>query len=117
VSTDYSQSHTAPKLRLRPLVKDDFPLLVDWINAPHVAPWWDEPADIDLVKEKYQGRLAKYALTSVYIAELNHQPIGFIQCYRHADYPDWDKVVGIEKAAQMQALLVFTVYVVFNTYF
>ena len=49
--------------------------------------------------------LAKYSLTHVFIAEVNNQPVGFIQCYRHADYPDWDKIVGIKKAAGIDYLI------------
>ncbi len=80
-------------------------MLVQWINAPHVALWWDGPADIDWVTKHYTCRLAENAGTRVYIAELGEKPIGFIKFYRFADYPDWDKLFGIKNAAGIDYLI------------
>lgn len=93
------------KLSLRPLSKDDFHLLVNWINAPHVVPWWDGPADINWVSEHYSCRLAEDAPTRVYVAVLADKPIGFVKLYRFADYPDWDKLFSIKNAAGIDYLI------------
>jgi aminoglycoside 6'-N-acetyltransferase len=103
--TAYSQSDYQAHLKLRPLSKDDFPLLVDWINAAHVAPWWDGPADINWIAKHYSSRLAENALTRVYIAEIASRPIGFIKFYRYADYPDWDKLFSIKDAVGIDYLI------------
>lgn len=36
----------------RPLGRADFPLLSTWFAAPHVAPWWKEPSDLDGVEAR-----------------------------------------------------------------
>lgn len=92
-------------IALRPLQTDDLPRLVDWINSPHVARFWDGHTDLAAVRKKYGPRLDADTKTHVFIANLNDVPIGMIQCYRHADFPDWDATVGIEKAAGIDYLI------------
>ncbi|HWA66929.1 MAG TPA: acetyltransferase, partial [Mycobacteriales bacterium] len=46
-------SHT-DNLRFRPLVRDDLPMLFEWLRQPHVAKWWREvPADLAAVEAEY----------------------------------------------------------------
>jgi RimJ/RimL family protein N-acetyltransferase len=92
-------------LILRPLASSDFPLLVQWINAPHVARWWDGTVDIEKVKEKYGPRLQADSPTSVFVIEVEQSPIGFIQCYRHSQYPDWEQLIGITNGAGIDYLI------------
>lgn len=92
-------------LALRALTADDFELLAEWINAPHVAKFWDGKTDVQAVREKYSDRLTEQSSTRVFIATLNGQPVGMIQCYRHADYPDWDAAVKIKHAAGIDYLI------------
>lgn len=90
---------------LRPLTSADFPRLVEWINAPHVARWWDGKADLESIKSKYDSRLSGDDKTRVFVIELDTVPIGMIQCYRHDDNPDWDTAVGVPKAAGIDYLI------------
>ena len=32
-------------IRFRPLSSDDFPLLLEWLQRPHVKDWWDDGDD------------------------------------------------------------------------
>ncbi len=92
-------------ISLRPLQTEDFPKLVDWINSPHVARFWDGQTDLAAVTKKYGPRTESDTKTHVFIANLNDVPIGMIQCYRHADSPDWDATVGIKNAAGIDYLI------------
>lgn len=42
-------------IAFKPLTKSDFPLLLKWLEAPHVKAWWDQEIkyDLVLVKEKF----------------------------------------------------------------
>jgi aminoglycoside 6'-N-acetyltransferase len=92
-------------ITLRPLNRQDFGRLVAWINAPHVAQWWDGQVDLNAVVEKYGPRLEDQSATTVFVIELADRPIGIIQCYRHKDYSDWDRIIGIDRAAGIDYLI------------
>jgi aminoglycoside 6'-N-acetyltransferase len=92
-------------IALRPLTEDDFPLLVEWINAPHVAEFWDGKTDLVDVRKKYGPRLEPDTDNHVFVVSLNNNPIGMIQCYRHSDSPAWDSTIGIEKAIGIDYLI------------
>jgi len=96
-----NQIHTM----LRPLEHTDFDQLVCWLNAPHVLRWWDGEVDADAVLSRYGPRLSKDSPTRVYVIEAGALPVGIVQCYRHAAYPDWDRAVGIQKAAGIDYLI------------
>ncbi len=92
-------------IALRPLQTEDFPMMVDWINSPHVARFWDGQTDLADVTKKYGPRIDSESKTHVFIATLNDVPIGMIQCYRHADTPSWDTAVGIDKAVGIDYMI------------
>lgn len=98
-------SSKTPNISLRPLEIDDLPRLVDWINAPHVARFWDGLTDLAALTAKYGPRIGGDTKTHVFIANLNDVPIGMIQCYRHDDFPDWNATVGIDNAAGIDYLI------------
>ncbi len=81
---------------LRPLERKDFSLVVDWINALHVARWWDGSVDIDAIRLKFEPRVSGDEPTRVFVIQVDDCPIGIIQCYRHQDYPDWECAVGVK---------------------
>ena len=68
-------------------------MLADWIAAPHVAVWWQSPADLDEVRAMYEPTVARTDPTEVFIVEADSLPIGMIQRYRLADYPEWEQIV------------------------
>jgi uridine kinase/RimJ/RimL family protein N-acetyltransferase len=71
----------------RPLEPDDLPKLVSWFAREHVARWWEVSDDLE---EKYfeSGHPVRR-----FVALLNDQPIGMVQCYRWSDYPDDGAVI------------------------
>jgi aminoglycoside 6'-N-acetyltransferase len=91
---------------LRPLSRDDLPLLYRWLAMPHVQAWWgSEPVTFADVERKYGPRADGTDPTRVFVIERADQAIGIIQCYRHEDYPDWDRAVGIPAAAGIDYLI------------
>jgi RimJ/RimL family protein N-acetyltransferase len=71
-------------LSFHPMVETDIPLLHEWIQRPHVAQWWGSRADAASLadtKRKYLPRLEEGSAVKGYIANLEGEPIGFIQSY------------------------------------
>ena len=79
----------------RALDRSDFPLLRQWLSEPHVDAWWHEPLDLPGLEQKYGPRIDGIEPVHVFIIEHENKPIGWIQWYRWADYP--------EHAAQLKA--------------
>jgi RimJ/RimL family protein N-acetyltransferase len=93
------------QITLRPLHRDDFSQLVEWINKPHVVPWWDGEADLDSVVAEFQPALINDSPTKVFVVQIGNESVGFAQCYRHKDYSQWDRSIGIPEAAGIDFLI------------
>jgi aminoglycoside 6'-N-acetyltransferase len=77
-----------PAITFRPLARDHFPLLQEWLNTPHVAQWWNDPSDSASLEAHYGPRIDRVDPTEVFLIELEHRPIGWIQHYRWSDNPE-----------------------------
>jgi RimJ/RimL family protein N-acetyltransferase len=70
-------------LRFRPLVADDFPLLLEWLSKEHVKQWWDDGDDtLQKVVRNYgepEASLERFILVDSY--EGGERPIGYFQYY------------------------------------
>jgi aminoglycoside 6'-N-acetyltransferase len=97
--------HESNQIALRALKSEDFPRLVDWINTPHVARWWDGKADLSSVTEEYGPTLEDNSETSVFVIEMDQGPVGIVQCYRHRDCPEWERDVDVQNAAGIDYLI------------
>jgi len=80
----------------RPLFRSDFHLLQSWLCAPHVAPWWRQPFDLAQVEAHFGPRVDGAEPTHVFVIELSGRPIGWIQWYRWADYPEHARQLSAE---------------------
>jgi len=83
------------KITFAPLAESHFPLLLKWLEAPHVKKWWDRDViyTMDLVKEKFGKHIHGIALsnnsnhkTYAYIICANKEIIGYIQAYNAHDF-------------------------------
>jgi aminoglycoside 6'-N-acetyltransferase len=83
----------AMALSFRPLERSDFPLLAEWLGAPHVDSWWPGPNDLPAIEAKYGPRVDGIEPTEVFVVEADHEPIGMIQRYRIRDYPEWEQAI------------------------
>jgi RimJ/RimL family protein N-acetyltransferase len=90
-------------VRFRRLTDDDLPLLHRWLNEPGVVRWW-EGDDVS-----WDGVVADYGSASTdptehWLALVDEQPVGWIQCYAVADFPEESEVrrwweLGVDRTA------------------
>jgi aminoglycoside 6'-N-acetyltransferase len=97
-------------LGFRPLIRDDLPLLRDWLRRPHVAEWWrDVPADLAAVEAEYGPCIDGDDPTELFIVLADERPVGMIQRYLIADEPEWwpafDGIVDVSNAAGIDYLI------------
>jgi aminoglycoside 6'-N-acetyltransferase len=70
--------------QFRPMAAADLPMVRRWLNLPHVAEWWGDPAEqYDLVS----GDLAEPAMNQ-FIVAAGAQPFGYLQCYDPSVWPE-----------------------------
>ncbi len=68
-----------PDFEFRPLTETDLPLLLDWLNRPHLQEWWrDGVTSLEEVREKYLPRIAGSDAARPYLASCDGQPVGYI---------------------------------------
>jgi uncharacterized protein (DUF2236 family)/RimJ/RimL family protein N-acetyltransferase len=73
----------------RRLTEDDFPLLKQWLERPHVARWWNHETSIEAVTRDF-GPAARGEEPSEDLLVLrDDQPFGLVQRCWLADYPEY----------------------------
>jgi RimJ/RimL family protein N-acetyltransferase len=77
------------KFEFRPLREADLPMLLEWLNRPHVRESWGPERTLEDVREKYLPRIAGEDAAHPYIASLDGEPVGYIQSYRAGAVPGW----------------------------
>jgi aminoglycoside 6'-N-acetyltransferase len=86
-------------LSIRRVRDADYPLMLAWLNMPHVANWWN-PERIELtlesVKTDYPRDMPPDDPTRNCIIEIDHRPIGFIQFYPWDAFPDEVRELRVE---------------------
>jgi len=88
-------AHNPARVSFAPLAAADLPLLHAWLNASHVIAGYSRvhttPED---VAAKYGPRIAGTDPIRSYIASVAGRPLGYVQVYRVADFPDDAAVAG-----------------------
>ena len=83
------------------------PLLLKWLNSPHLKPWWDPDIEwtIENVQKKYKSYVSKYKLENgvakpiySFIIELDYNPIGYIQMYNAYDFTRISQLTGLPQS-------------------
>jgi aminoglycoside 6'-N-acetyltransferase len=93
-------------ITFRPVTREDFALLHGWLISPAVQAWWrSDTRTIDDVQREYGPQADGSDSTRSFLILVTGQPAGMIQCYRHADYPDWQEAVGVPSAAGIDYLI------------
>lgn len=89
-----------------PLTESYFPLMLKWLESPHVKKWWDQDITytINLVKEKYESYVRGYNEVNgsnkpihAYIINVEQTPIGYIQIYDAYDFPRIKSLSGLSE--------------------
>lgn len=93
------------ELTFRPLEKADFATFARWLDKPHVQKWWREPATVEHVAKEYGACTEGDMTTRVYVVEADGKPIGIMQCYELASYPEWDKLLAVPGAVSIDYLI------------
>ncbi|SPM44704.1 Bifunctional AAC/APH [Orientia tsutsugamushi] len=102
------------KITFVPLAESHFPLLLKWLETPHVKKWWDQDVTytLELVKEKYSLYVKGYKLVDGqqkpiqgFIIHNNQNPIGYIQIYNAYDFPRSKALSGLP--ANLEAFDIF----------
>lgn len=77
------EAHQRPSrmLTFKPLTRADLPMVHAWLQRPHIAEWWREPASLVELERDYLHRPTAESSTRAYIAFLDGDPVGFIQSY------------------------------------
>jgi aminoglycoside 6'-N-acetyltransferase len=68
-----------PGVTFRLMQEDEWPRLLAWFRAPHVAPWWRPSARADDLAQKYLPRLRGQTDMRVYTLLADDAPAGMIQ--------------------------------------
>jgi aminoglycoside 6'-N-acetyltransferase len=73
----------------------DLPLMTRWLNEPVVNYWFGrKPYTLEMVHEEYLPVITGEEPTLSMLIYAAQQPIGYIQSYRFADFPEHDQHVG-----------------------
>lgn len=79
-----------PAFQFHALTEADLPMLVEWLNRPHMLQWWhDEETTLENVREKYLPRIAGRDAARPYLAWHDGEPAGYIQYYLTSEGTDW----------------------------
>jgi RimJ/RimL family protein N-acetyltransferase len=65
----------------RPLAQADLPMLLEWLNRPHVAQWWDSETSLEKVRDHYLPDSKSPDDADPYIALIDCRPAAYIQSY------------------------------------
>ena len=87
------------ELHLRPLRREDLPLLGSWLREPLVQEWWHDDAGSDALERQYGPAIDGAEPTTLRIGELippgprtdtgAGEPVGFVQWYPLASEPEY----------------------------
>lgn len=94
-----------PSISFRPLAEEDLPVIAGWFAEPAIARWWGQLGDLSTVTAKYLPRIEGREPVSMWIVDVDREPSGLLQYYRHADDPEQDARVGIPDAVGIDYLL------------
>lgn len=86
------------RFAVRPMTEGDFPVMVGWVNAEHVARWWDHHRSAEQIASYYGPGLRGDDPVRYWIFEVNGRSVGFCQDYRIADHPDYALLCGRPEA-------------------
>lgn len=78
----------APRIALRRLARSDFPLLARWLAEPHVRRWWAHETTPAAIEADFGTDVDGLEPSEVFIASADEAPIGLVQRFRIADYPE-----------------------------
>lgn len=91
-------------IHFKSLQETDFPLLLKWLNTPHVKTWWDQNVHwtSDLIWQKYNEYVKGFKTENgelkpikAYIIYIDTIPAGYIQIYNAYDFARSAQLTGL----------------------
>ncbi|MFD9949448.1 GNAT family N-acetyltransferase [Nonomuraea sp. NPDC059023] len=73
----------------RRLAEDDFPLVKQWLERPHVARWWNHETSAEAVARDFGPAARGEEPSEDLLVFLDGRPLGLVQRSRYADYPEY----------------------------
>ena len=86
------------RLALRPMTEGDLGDVTRWVNAPHVARWWDDHRSAEQVRGHYLPGIRGEDAVRYWVWEVNGRSVGFSQDYRISDHPEFALLCGAPDA-------------------
>ena len=88
------------RISFRRLVETDLHMVHRWLNSPEVARWYRENGlgypNLEYVIKKWTPRILGSEPTQCYTVLYEGKPIGYIQCARNDDNPQYKEAYGLE---------------------
>ena len=87
----------ADEITFERLTRADLPMMHRWLNNAEVALFYGVGDDnrknptMDEVIAEYKENFVPQPKNQAFIIHLDDRPVGYIQCYRLGDYPDYAK--------------------------
>lgn len=78
------------RLGFLPVEPGHYPLLREWLNAPHMLEWWGDPdQELGFIRDMVEGR----DTTRPFIVTVDAEPVGYIQYWFLGDHQkeEWTK--------------------------
>ena len=78
------------RIGFSPVGEKHYPLLLAWLNEPHVREWWGDPdEEIGFIRDMVEGR----DTTRPFLITLDGEPVGYIQVWflGHHQNEEWTK--------------------------
>src|SRR5262245_41740560 len=74
----------APDYRFRPMAPADLPLVLRWLQTPHVMQWWGEAyREFELIRGDFEIEGMDQFIVCVW-----DRPFGYLQCYEPTRWPE-----------------------------
>lgn len=100
------QGSMAAEITYRPLAESDLALMADWLNRPHLRPFYQrEPISAEAVAAKYGRYIRRELPTHSSLALLGGTPFGYLQSYRVADWPEFQATIEVEEGVSVDLFI------------
>jgi aminoglycoside 6'-N-acetyltransferase len=93
-------------IRFEPLTRDDLPLLLVWLQKPHVAAWWRDLQTMEQVEADHLPSIDGQEPSYHYVIVVDGRPVGMIQWYLASDFPEWEQIVRVGEGVAGVDLLI-----------
>lgn len=77
------------RFTFRPLSRDDFGVLADWLAQLHVHEWWDHEYTPEALERDFGRSIDGDEPAEDYLVLFDGTPIGLVQYSHFVDYPDY----------------------------